>query len=547
VILLLSCTSEKISEKDLLSYTAEMQDVDTDWAKTFFFGLLTVNLQSNISSMFGGAFGDYEYDRGWVAIYTVTDLEEIRDVAREIEPPGNMGELHADYLEGMENFIETLYRSIDEPDITIDEYDEALSQSSQLMLALQEALDLNFYEPDEDLLASEEFNTFGEDWNSELSERLEENYQNQEAIEFDYKEPIDIWVAFNQTGEQMGMASSDDIYILDAVSGEIVDELTNLDAVVEGMNCYPVYFTPSGDGVSCNDFEGSLLIWNFEGGYQILDICSDCSIGKTNFSPDGNRLAIGARVDEENVALVFDLASGERILTLKGHSDPRPFASYSPDGGFILTITDRDPCRIWDANTGDLVWTLGEEWGIDCVFNPDGSLIATGGIDGFAHVWDMTTEKEILNVEAYVGGEDADPHYDGRDGSPIYEVSKVAFSPNGHQLATADGDSNVRVWDYESGEMLFEHNIVRPGDRVTHIIKVAFSPDGRYLLTQEQYGDSYLWNNESGEMAVNLGPVNSSNFDPDGHSVVVGRDDGTISVLDIESNEEILMIEFPNQ
>jgi WD40 repeat protein len=56
-------------------------------------------------------------------------------------------------------------------------------------------------------------------------------------------------------------------------------------------------------------------------------------------------------------------------------------------------------------------------------------------------------------------------------------VFDVAFSPDGHWLATASEDETARVWDVRSGQ---QQHALSHGARVN---AVAFSPDGRWLAT----------------------------------------------------------------
>ena len=65
----------------------------------------------------------------------------------------------------------------------------------------------------------------------------------------------------------------------------------------------------------------------------------------------------------------------------------------------------------------------------------------------------------------------------------------MAFSPDGHRLATASGDNTVRVWDADTGQPL--------GDPLTghtdSVSSVAFSPDGHRLATASDDNTVRLW------------------------------------------------------
>jgi WD40 repeat protein len=85
----------------------------------------------------------------------------------------------------------------------------------------------------------------------------------------------------------------------------------------------------------------------------------------------------------------------------------------------------------WPA-TGERLRTLpAQDLRVDYVaFSPDGTLLATGGADGVAGVWDPATGECLRTLTGHTG-----------------EVVAVAFSPDGRLLATASSDGTARVWD----------------------------------------------------------------------------------------------------
>lgn len=96
---------------------------------------------------------------------------------------------------------------------------------------------------------------------------------------------------------------------------------------------------------------------------------------------------------------------------------------------------------------------------LSVAFSPDGSLIATGGVDGTLRVWDARTLQQI--------GDDL------QDGSWLPSLS---FSPDGREIATAN-EQGVKVWDRQTGQARVLSSL-HPGLEQA----VSYSADGTRLL-----------------------------------------------------------------
>jgi hypothetical protein len=119
----------------------------------------------------------------------------------------------------------------------------------------------------------------------------------------------------------------------------------------------------------------------------------------------------------------------------------------------------------------------GAVWGV--AFSPDGHTLATSSNDQTVRLWDVSNRDQ--------------PH---PLGSPLTghtgAVVGVAFSPDGHTLATSSYDRTVRLWDVS--------NRVQPrplGSPLTghtnEVWGVAFSPDGHTLATSSNDQTVRLW------------------------------------------------------
>nr|WP_229699005.1 WD40 repeat domain-containing protein [Wenjunlia tyrosinilytica] len=129
-------------------------------------------------------------------------------------------------------------------------------------------------------------------------------------------------------------------------------------------------------------------------------------------------------------------------------------------------------------------------------FSPDGHLLATTSLDHTVRLWNPTTRQPIGNLTGHTS-----------------TVRAVAFSPDGHQLATAGEDKTVRLYEAQRPERALEGRIGGPAARallgtlstgesvplgpvpnVGPVFALAFSPDAYQLATASQDKTVRLWN-----------------------------------------------------
>jgi WD40 repeat protein len=91
---------------------------------------------------------------------------------------------------------------------------------------------------------------------------------------------------------------------------------------------------------------------------------------------------------------VWDAATGQVLLTLKGHLCSITSVAWSPAGKRIVSGSRDYTLKVWNAETGqELLTHYGHTHDVQSVaWSPDGKRILSGSGDGMLKVWDVSKE-----------------------------------------------------------------------------------------------------------------------------------------------------------
>lgn len=193
----------------------------------------------------------------------------------------------------------------------------------------------------------------------------------------------------------------------------------------------------------------------------------------------------------------WDAATRQAVRSIDAHAKWMRRVVSSPDGKRIASVADDMLCKLWNAESGELLHTLADHKPITphnypsmlfaAAFSHDGTLLATGDKVGHVAVWNVETGQKVGEVEA-PGMYTWDPKQRRHS---IGGVRSLAFSRDGAQLAVGgighignvdhlDGPARVELFDWRTGKSLQELADTKHKGLVEEL---WYSPGDQWLVT----------------------------------------------------------------
>jgi serine/threonine protein kinase/WD40 repeat protein len=194
---------------------------------------------------------------------------------------------------------------------------------------------------------------------------------------------------------------------------------------------------------------------------QAHDLAAYCVV----FSPDGKRLATASA---DKTARVWDVETGQMLFSMSGHTGEVNSVAFSFDGEMLATAGEDGTVRLWNGADGA---SQGVLWKHSCEvtgvsFHPVADELVAVTQDGVMAIWSANTKHRVLVKKENI-------HHGKR-------IQGVAHSSNGGVLATIGQDGRLRLWEAANSYRPIAEHEVRWGEAV------AVSPNGEFVAVGQE-------------------------------------------------------------
>ena len=268
-----------------------------------------------------------------------------------------------------------------------------------------------------------------------------------------------------------------------------------------------------------------ILLYNTDT-YQLLGVLPfpEGYPADAKFSRNGKLLIVGGgRGAHTGKAAVWDIASGERILTVGEDLDTVLCADISSNQKYIAIAGPDKLVKLYSTATGELIRKMKKhtDWVTSLEFSPDSKLLASGDRAGGVVIWEGDTGREVnvigkhkkqitsinwrnTKLVACASEDGYVKTFDAMQGDEV-KSTRTHASGNLHMgihhngyIVTAGRDSRIYTWDPNVSRKVTISGLADLP------VRVAFTHDFKKVVGSDWTGNVYIWDAAKGTKLATL-------------------------------------------
>ncbi len=241
--------------------------------------------------------------------------------------------------------------------------------------------------------------------------------------------------------------------------------------------------------------DGLVALWDTRPAWQLERTLTEADLGALfthrvtalDFSPDGKMLAIAGGMPSRDGAIgIWSIPEARWVQTWpNAHNDTVYAVAFSPDGRRLASGGADKLAKIFDVASGQLLrrleghtnYVLGIAW------HSNGTTVATSGADRTVKIWNAESGDQLRTIENF-----------GK------HVTTVRFMGDSDNIVSACGDGVIRMHNSSNGGNF--RNFGGAG----YVSALAISQDQQWLVAGAMDGQLRLWNANNGQLLRTWAP-----------------------------------------
>ncbi|KAJ8585744.1 WD40 repeat-like protein [Rhizopogon salebrosus TDB-379] len=322
-------------------------------------------------------------------------------------------------------------------------------------------------------------------------------------------------------------------YIWDITDGEVIVKLTgHTDSVCSAT------FSADGQMVATGGMDGKVRIWRrvgtekFKNWEFLTELQGPDEVMWLRWHPRGTVLLAGSN---DSTVWLWQLPSGNTMQVFAGHSGPVQCGEFTPDGKRIVTACADGTLMCWDPRSPTPVFKLSPQDArfdleniTSLAINSSSTLAVVGGTSGSVRVVSLS-KGEVVGA---LGG-----HAEGESVEAVQFVDLAGAGSGPGVVVTGGTDGKACVWDLTTMRLraTLEHK-----DAITSLLAHP-APKSHLIVSASADKTLRTWDARTGalvkEHTGHHGPILSASLGLQGSVVVSGGDDSACLVFTTEVDD----------